>query len=119
VALHALSGTLLTALLLACTTLGSGVVSGQDFPSRPIRIIASGAGGNGDFMARVIAQETAGSLGQPVIVDNRSVVIAIEVVSRAAPDGYTLVVAGSSFMIGHLLTPKPTYDPVRDFPRSR
>ena len=111
----ALSGTPLAVLLLACTAFGSTAACGEDFPSRPIRIVASGAGGNGDFMARVIAQETTGSLGQPVIVDNRSVVIAIEVVSRAAPDGYTLVVAGSSFMIGHLLTPKPTYDPVRDF----
>ena len=49
--------------------------SGQTFPSRPIRIVASAPGGNGDFMARVVAQESAAGFGQPVIVDNRSVVV--------------------------------------------
>src|SRR5688572_12169938 len=61
--------------------------SGQDFPNKPIRIVASAPGGNGDFMARVVAQETSGGFGQPVIVDNRNVVALIDVVSRAAPDG--------------------------------
>lgn len=87
----------------------------QEFPSKPIHILASGAGGNGDFMARLVAQETAPAFGQPMIVDNRSVVLSVELASKAPPDGYTLLVAGSSFMLGPLLTKKPTYDPVRDF----
>ena len=52
--------------------------SGQAFPSKPIRILASGVGGNGDFMARLVAQETAPAFGQPVIVDNRSAALSIE-----------------------------------------
>ena len=49
-----------------------------------------------------------------MIVENRTALLANEIVSRATPDGYTLVVGGSSFMIGHLLA-KTNYDPVRDF----
>jgi tripartite-type tricarboxylate transporter receptor subunit TctC len=95
--------------------LGTPPVFGQDFPVKPIRILASGVGGNGDFMARLVAQETTPAFGQPVIVDNRSVVLSVELASKAPPDGYTLLVAGSSFMLGPLLVKKPTYDPVRDF----
>ena len=101
--------------LVGLVVQGPGLVWSQNFPNKPIRIVASAPGGNGDFMARMVALETSGGFGQPVIVDNRSVVALIDVVSRAAPDGYTLAVVGNSFMIGHLLTKKPTYDPVRDF----
>ncbi len=102
-------------LFVGLMVLNPGVGLAQNFPNKPIRIVASAPGGNGDFMARMVAQETAGGFGQPVIVDNRSVVVLIDVVSKAAPDGYTLAVAGNSFMLGHLLVRKPTFDPIKDF----
>ena len=95
---------------------GAELVSGQDYPSKPVRIVTSGVGGGNDFIARLIAQGIGGgSLGQPVIVDNRaSGSIPGEVVFKSPPDGYTLLVIGSSFLITPLLQNVP-YDPVRDF----
>ena len=100
---------------LALLTFLTAHARSQDFPSKPIHILASATGGNGDFMARLVAQETAPAFGQPMIVDNRTVVLSVELASKAPPDGYTLLVAGTSFMLGPLLVKKPTYDPVRDF----
>lgn len=89
--------------------------SGQDFPNRPVRIVATGAGGAGDFTSRLIAQGIAGALGQQVIVDNRATnLIASEVVSKAAPDGYTLLLNSNNFWLGPLLQKTP-YDPIRDY----
>ena len=74
---------------------GTGAVSGQDYPSKPIRILTSAAGGGSDFTARQIAQGISGPLGQPVVVDNRGGgIIAAEVVSKSPPDGYALTVQG-------------------------
>ena len=95
--------------------LGTGVISAQDYPHKPIRIVTSPPGGGNDFVARLIAQGLLASpLGQPVIVDNRAALVAVETVSKAPPDGYTLLVASSSFVIGPLLR-NLSYDPVRDF----
>jgi tripartite-type tricarboxylate transporter receptor subunit TctC len=101
---------------LAClTALNSGLVFGQDFPSKPIRLVANAAGGSGDFAARLIAQGITGSLGQPVIIDNRpSGQIQAETVTKATPDGHTLLVAGGSIIILPLLQ-RTSYDPVKDF----
>ena len=91
-----------------------GVVSCQDFPSKPIRIMTSEAGGNADFMSRLISQGISGPLGQPVIVDNRPTALIPEAVSKLPPDGYTMVLLGNSFWIAPLLR-NTSYDPVRDF----
>ena len=94
---------------------GAGVTSAQDYPSKTIRIIAGTAGGGSDLAARVIAQGISGPLGQPVIVDNRgAAVVAAEAGSKAPPDGYTLLVAGSGIWLFPLLQKAP-YDVVRDF----
>ncbi len=88
---------------------------GQDYPIKPIRIVVSGPGNSADFSARLVAQGLAAPLGQQVIIDNRgSGVIPGELVSKAAPDGYTLLVAGGTFSIGTLLQ-EVTFDPVKDF----
>jgi len=92
----------------------AGVVVGQDFPNKPIRILASAAGGGTDFTARLIGQGISVPLGQPVIVDNRPPTIAAEFVARAAPDGSTLFVAAAPFWVEPLLR-KTSYDPVKDF----
>src|SRR5688572_2802349 len=93
---------------------GTGIVFGQDFPSKPIRLVTSAAGGGGDFTSRVIGQGISAPLGQQIIIDNRPLVTQGEMVMKAPPDGYTLLVSGSGFWIYPLLR-KASYDPVKDF----
>ena len=88
---------------------------GQSYPVKPVRIVASGVGGSGDFVARLIAPAMAANLGQQVIVDNRaSGVIPGQVVSKAPPDGCTLLIAGAALWLGPFMRKTP-YDPVKDF----
>ena len=77
----------------------TGMAAGQDFPNKPIRILTSGAGGASDILARVIAQGISAPLGQPVIVDNRVAIIAIETVAKAPSDGYNLLFYGTLIWI--------------------
>jgi tripartite-type tricarboxylate transporter receptor subunit TctC len=110
---------LTTRLAVSIVSLGSmilsaGVVSGQNYPNKPIRIVTSDAGGTGDTVSRIIVPGLSGSLGQQVIVDNRAAVIARDTVMKASPDGYTLLVDGVAFWIAPLLQ-KMSYDPVSDF----
>ena len=100
-------------LSIGAVALGAGMVSGQDFPSKPIRLLAS-AGGGPDFEARLIAQGISGTLGQHVIVDNRPVMFTIETVMKAPPDGYNLVVVSNPFFVAPLLQ-QMRHDPVNDF----
>ena len=95
--------------------LGASVVSGQDYPIRPIRMVTSEVGGGNDLQARLIAQGLSGPLGQQVIIENRpSGVIPGEVVSKAPPNGYTLLLYNITLWIGPLMQNTP-YDAVRDF----
>ena len=101
---------------LGLMVLGAGVVSGQDYPNKPIRIVTAAAGGGSDFMARQVAQGISGPLGQPVIVENRGGgIIPVDYVSKAPPDGYTLLVQGAVAWVAPLLLRKAPYDMVRDF----
>jgi tripartite-type tricarboxylate transporter receptor subunit TctC len=101
-----------------------------DFPSQPIHIVVPWtAGGFTDVLGRMIAEKMTRSLGQPVVVDNKpgaSGGIGSEYVSRAAPDGYTLLLTTSDALVynvnvaeSHALNPaanaKPPYDAIRDF----
>jgi len=107
-------------LSLAALLLAPVLAWAQAYPSQPIRIIVPfPAGGGGDTIARPIAQQMSESMGQPVIVDNRagaSAMIGSEMVARAAPDGYTLLL---TFDPPHNTTPyivqKVPYDTVKDF----
>lgn len=105
--------------LLSCPcafALSPQTASGQDYPSKTIRIIAPGVGNSFDIAARLIAGAITRPLGQPVIVDNRPTgVIPGQVVSQSPPDGYTLLYSGSSLWLGHLLQSTTPYDPIRDF----
>ena len=102
-------------LLAGLMIMGTGVVSGQDYPNKTIRIVTGGVGGSNDFLARIIAQGISGPLGQPVIIENRGTgLLSGETASKAPPDGYTLLVAGSSFWTGILFRKTP-YDPIMDF----
>jgi tripartite-type tricarboxylate transporter receptor subunit TctC len=102
-------------LAMCAIVLPSASAYAQDFPNRPVRIVATGAGGAGDFAARAMAQGISGPLGQQVIVDNRPTnIIASEAVFKAPPDGYTLLRNGNNFWLGPLLQKTP-YDPLADF----
>jgi tripartite-type tricarboxylate transporter receptor subunit TctC len=91
----------------------------QQYPARPIRIVAASSPGSGpDVIARLIAQKLTERLGQQVVVDNRAGVggnLGAEAVARAAPDGYTLLLAMASQAIGMTLYKKLSYDLARDF----
>lgn len=89
----------------------------QNYPSKPVRVLTAEAGGGADFATRIVAHGLTGALGQPVIVDNRGGgVIPPEIVSRAPPDGYTLLFLSGAFWQRQLLDAKTTpYNVQRDF----
>jgi tripartite-type tricarboxylate transporter receptor subunit TctC len=109
-------------VVLGAMVLAVDTVSGENpspglrtgYPNKPVRIVASEPGGGTDFIARILAQEISGSLGQNVIVDNRASTILGQLVAKASPDGYTLLLSGSNLWIGPFLQNVP-YDPVKDF----
>lgn len=89
------------------------------YPKRPVRfIVAQSAGGNADFVARMVAGELTKQLGQQFLVDNRGGggggVLAAELVARAPADGYTMLLVGSSFGVNPSLYKKLPYDSERD-----
>ena len=89
---------------------------GQQFPSKTVRIVASEAGGSGDFVSRLIAQGLTASFGQQVIVENRGGgVIAGDLVAKAPPDGYTMLLYGNTLWLLPLMRKQVPYDPYRDF----
>ena len=114
------------AMAVAVTVIAAagGVAAAADartgaYPTRPVRfIVAQSAGGNADFVARMVAGELAKQLGQQFVVDNRGGggggVLASELVVRAAPDGYTMLLVGSSFGVNPSLYKKLPYDSERD-----
>jgi len=103
-------------LVLAMT---SPMTSAQEYPQRPVRtIVAYPPGGSTDIIARIIGQKLTDRLGQTFIVDNRAGaagMIGAELVARATPDGHTLMVADSPFVVNPSVFAKVPYDPIRDF----
>ncbi|MGK7864643.1 Bug family tripartite tricarboxylate transporter substrate binding protein [Falsiroseomonas sp. E2-1-a4] len=91
----------------------------QNFPSKTIRLIVGfSAGGPTDVIARVVAQDMSASLGQSVIVENRTganALVATEAVAREQPDGYTLMVTTLSHSVNAILNPNARYHPLHDF----
>ena len=110
----------LLAVALACALAAPAVALAQGFPTRPIRLVVGFPPGGGiDFTARLIAQGLGEGLGQPVIVENKpgaAGVVAATEVARAAPDGYTLILANiGPFALAPSMMGKPPYDPLKDF----
>jgi tripartite-type tricarboxylate transporter receptor subunit TctC len=95
----------------------TGIAFGQaSYPTKPIRLVASEAGGGADFMARVVAQGLSSSLGQQIFVDNRpGGVFAGDLVTKSTPDGYTLLFYGNTFWLLPLMRDSVPYDPLKDF----
>ena len=91
----------------------------QDYPSRPIMLVVPyPPGGGNDVIARIVAGRMSAALGHEIVVENRGGAggtIATRQVARAAPDGYTLLVATSSLAINPAIYPDVGYDPRKDF----
>lgn len=111
--------TLLLGACSACLTCWPSVAAAQSYPTRPVKLIVGfPAGGSTDVAARVLADRLSQSLGQAVVVENRAGAsgnIASETVARAAPDGYTLLMAASSFAAAPAFFDKLSWDPVKSF----
>ncbi len=98
----------------------SNAAFGQDYPTRPIRLVVPSSAGAGvtDIMARIVGQKLTERLGQQVVVDNKpgaSGILGSEVVAKAPPDGYTLLIANVSLIVNPYLYAKMPYDPLVDF----
>lgn len=102
------------ALVLPVLMVVSGAVQGQHYPTKPIRVLTTEAGGGGDIVARIVGQGMSNALGQPVIIDNRGI-RAAEMVALAPRDGYTLLSYGNPLWLAPFLRTEVPYDPVKDF----
>ena len=89
------------------------------YPNRPIRVIVPfAAGGPSDIIARIVADALYPQLGQSLVIDNRAgggANIGIGLAARAEPDGYTLLITTSAFVINPSLYKKIPFDPIKDF----
>lgn len=94
-------------------------VSAQNYPVRPVRLVVpSSPGGTSDFLGRLLAPKLAEALGQQIVVENRpgaSSVIGADVVAKAAPDGYTLLISPAALAINPSMYARMPFNTRRDF----
>ena len=91
----------------------------QPYPNKPVRLVVGFApGGAADFVSRAFQEPLGRALGQPIVVENRPGAgssIAAEHVAKAAPDGYTVLIASpSSILVNPLISPKASFNPLKD-----
>lgn len=105
---------LCAAALLACNS-----AFAAEYPTKPIRwILGFAPAGAPDVIARVVSQQLTTRIGQPVVLDNRpgaNGVLGADLVSKAAPDGYTMLVTSASFAVNPSVRRKLPFDPVKSF----
>ncbi|HET7596462.1 MAG TPA: tripartite tricarboxylate transporter substrate binding protein, partial [Burkholderiales bacterium] len=108
-----------SALLAAGCIAGFSGAQAQTYPSRPVRVVVPfSPGGAADTPGRMLAPRLADALGQQVLIDNRpgaGSTIGTELVAKAAPDGYTLLLISNTHAINASLYKKLRYDPIADF----
>ena len=106
-------------LALAAALLAALPATAQNYPVRPVRVIVPfAAGGNTDITARAIGARLAEVFGQQIVVENRpggATNIGTELVAKAPPDGYTILMGGATNAINMSTQAKPPYDTLRDF----
>jgi tripartite-type tricarboxylate transporter receptor subunit TctC len=106
-------------LPLAAALLVALPAAAQNYPTRPVRVIVPfAAGGNTDITARAIGAKLSEVFGQQVVVENRpggATNIGSELVAKAPPDGYTILMGGATNAINMSTQAKPPYDTLRDF----
>lgn len=117
--LYAMSPLPCALLISICLLIAIPASAGADeYPSKPIRIIVPlAAGGTGDTMARLLAEGMSGDAGRRIVVENRpgsGGTIGTDVVAKSPPDGYTVVLVGTSHCMNATLQKLP-YDPIGDF----
>jgi tripartite-type tricarboxylate transporter receptor subunit TctC len=106
------------AFWLTCSALWPSSACCDPYPSRPVRVIVPFGAGGPDTVARLMAQALAARTGQPFVVDNRpgaKCIIGAEAVARSRPDGYTLLLTSSSFVVNPSMYRKLPYDTLKDF----
>jgi tripartite-type tricarboxylate transporter receptor subunit TctC len=107
-----------TFLLVAVTSSGAVFAQGA-YPDHPVKVIAPfAAGGPSDLIGRILADKLSSSLKQRFYVEDHPGAggnIGMTLAARSAPDGYTILVASSSFTVNPSLYAKPAYDPFKDF----
>jgi len=111
--------TLIRGLAIAFALLTAGQVAAQTYPSRPVRLIVPfAAGGPTDVIARIVAQKLSESFAQQIYVEdvpgaggNTGTAMA----AKAAPDGYTILVVSTGFIVNPSMYAKVPYDPIKDF----
>jgi tripartite-type tricarboxylate transporter receptor subunit TctC len=110
------------ALMLLCAAVchpQNASTADEAYPVRPVRIVVPfAAGGPGDLISRLIAQKLSEGLGKQFYVENQGGAggnIGMGMVARAPADGYTIMIASSTFMINPSLYGKVPYDPIKDF----
>jgi len=107
----------LRSAIFAVLALAAGLAQSQQYPTKPVRIIAPFAPGGGtDFIARLIAQKLTERLGHQVIVENKPGAggnLGAEFAVKSAPDGYTLLLVAGSYTVNPSLY-KLSFDPVND-----
>jgi tripartite-type tricarboxylate transporter receptor subunit TctC len=111
--------TLICIALATTPLMSAGQALAQTYPNKPIRMVVGfPPGGGNDLLARTVSPKLSELVSQSVVVDNKPGAggnVAAEFVSRAAADGYTILVMSSSHPIQKLLKPELSYDPVADF----
>ena len=108
--------TILAALALAAFALDAAA---QPYPSHPIKVIVPfGPGGFTDVVARILQKELGETIGQPIVIENKSgagSTIGTAAVAKAEPDGYTLVMISTTHVISPHLYRQMQYEPIKDF----
>jgi tripartite-type tricarboxylate transporter receptor subunit TctC len=114
---YVLSGMVMGAAVTALPAVAAESV--DKYPSRPIRVMGQGVGSTADYLSRYIGQKLTERWGQAVVVDNRAGAggtMAAEVVAKAAPDGYSLIMGHAGPMVSAVsLYKNLPYDPLKDF----
>jgi len=110
---------LVSALAAAVALMATITASAQTYPTRPIRFIVPFTAGTGpDILARILGEAMAKKLGQPIVVENKpgaSGNIGTDLVAKAAPDGYAILVTVTTFAMAPALYKPLPFDPVNDF----
>ncbi len=112
----------ISAMCCAATMMHTTIVSAQNpahYPAKPIRfVVPFGPGGVGDITARTVAQKMGEAMGQQIVIDNRPSaggIVAAEMVARAEPDGYTLMLLNNANAVSMAMFKSLPYDTLKDY----
>ena len=118
-AVNFLENTMKRSMLILVLAFAQPVAHAQTWPAKPLRaVVPVGAGSSTDIVHRLVLEQLATAVGQPIVVENRvgaGGTIGTATVAKAQPDGYTLLAHGSAHTIAPALYKSLPYDPVRDF----